>query len=43
MILCKTLAPHTNCLAHAVSFLASDGADFLTGLSIPVTDGSLMR
>ena len=34
---------HTDDLAHAVSFLASDGADFLTGLSIPVTVGSFMR
>ncbi len=34
---------HTNDLAHAVSFLASDGADFLTGLSLPVTGGSFMR
>ncbi len=33
----------TNDLAHAVSFLASDGADFLTGLSLPVTGGSFMR
>ena len=30
-------------LAHAVSFLASDGAAFLTGLSVPVTGGSFMR
>ena len=33
----------TDDLAHAVSFLASDGADFLTGLSLPVTGGSFMR
>lgn len=33
----------TDDLAHAVSFLASDGAAFLTGLSIPVTGGSFMR
>lgn len=33
----------TDDLAHAVSFLASDGADFLTGLSIPVTGGVFMR
>ena len=33
----------TEDLAHAVSFLASDGAAFLTGLSVPVTGGSFMR
>ena len=33
----------TDDLAHAVAFLASDGADFLTGLSLPVTGGSFMR
>ncbi len=33
----------TDDLAHAVSFLASDGADFLTGFSLPVTGGSFMR
>ncbi len=33
----------TDDLAHAVSFLASVGADFLTGLSLPVTGGSFMR
>lgn len=33
----------TDDLAHAVAFLASDGAAFLTGLSVPVTGGSFMR
>ena len=33
----------TEDLAHAVAFLASDGAAFLTGLSVPVTGGSFMR
>ncbi|MXY94008.1 MAG: 3-oxoacyl-ACP reductase FabG [Caldilineaceae bacterium SB0670_bin_27] len=33
----------TEDLAHTVSFLASDGAAFLTGLSIPVDGGWLMR
>lgn len=33
----------TEDLAHAVSFLASDGTAFLTGLSVPVAGGSFMR
>ena len=33
----------TEDLAHAVAFLASDGAAFLTGLSVPVAGGSFMR
>ena len=32
----------TEDLAHAVSFLASDGAAFLTGLSVPITGGTFM-